>query len=835
VIARILGLAKVASLTLVLLIGWIKVTGTAPTALPQSLAHAAGPTVTLIGPNPEAPPQFHMSEFVLIVDHPITENPFTDVVVSGVFTPTGGAAILVNGFADSEDGSLFRLRFTPVKSGPYDYAITYRGPVRTEQFTGSFNAPRSEAKGFVRPDPAHPYSFRFDNGQPFFPAGIQAWTLGKQASPWGFIDQSASYHHNVLKVWLLGAPASDAAPPCTSCTPWSDDYITWPFAGTYHQPDYTRFDLAFWQRLDTAIRDAADKNLHIEMVLMDYAWFPFQTTDPDVQRFMDYALARYGADPAILLWEVMNEWDRVEGSYSGLDLAPWVRHLGTYMRDHDPYNHPVAVSGSCNATSFPQEAWTGVAIIHGCTHDFYQFTRENRVYNKPVYMDEAAQEKKEASVKRMEWWKVAMAGGFINFRSWIADLAVPGTVSGQQYWPFFARFWEGVPYQTLNPHNEVVTHLPTGDTAYALADPGVTYVVYLLGPADGPLTLSAPAGDYWVRWYDTKQGLDVWGPALVHSPGEITLGSPPFTDDIVLHAWRNIPTPTATTTPSPTPHATATSSVTPSRTPVPTSTASASPPPTIPLPSATPTLTTIAVSWSGDDAVADSWLLPESPAENMGAAKQARLRAYQDDRLLYRALKLADVPQYASIITATLCLHISGGQNLASLVAYPVRRPWSEMSVTYNSPWELPGLASPDDYLELGIAGEPAPSPDIICFDLTSLVQAWLAGFPNDGIVVRRTDHTDESYVVGTSEGDQELVPVLQITYSEGRILPCALLDVNHDGAIDIVDIQVVAVHWDERLGDAGFSSELDVDGDGDIDLTDAMLVARRWGVSCSN
>ena len=824
-IARILGLAKVASLTLALLIGWVEFTGTAPMVRPQSRVHAAGPHVTLIGPNPEAPPQFHMSEFVLNVDHPIAENPFTDVVVYGVFTSTSGTPIRVNGFADSEDGSLFRLRFTPLESGSYDYAITYRDPALTEQFIGRFNAPPAETGGFVRPDPAHPYSFRFDNGQPFFPAGIQAWTLGKQPSPWGFIDQAASYHHNVLKVWLLGAPAPDAAPPCTACSTWSDDYITWPFLGTYHQPDYTRFDLAFWQRLDTAIRDAANQHLHIEIVLMDYAWFPFQTPDPDVQRFMDYALARYSANPAILLWEVMNEWDRIEGSYNGLDLVPWVRYLGTYMHDHDPYSHPVAVSGGCNAASFPQEDWTGVTIIHGCTHDFYQFTRENRVYNKPVYMDEAAQENKDPSTKRMEWWKVAMGGGFINFRSWIADLAAPGNVSGQQYWPYFARFWEGIPYQTLDPHNEVVTHRPAGDTAYALADPGIAYVIYLLGPAAGPLTLSAPAGDYWARWYDTKQGLDVWGPALVHSPGEITLGSPSFTDDIVLHVWRNMPPPTATATASPTASATTTPSATPS----------ASPPPTIPLPSATPTPTTIAMSWSGDDAVADSWLLPESPAENMGAAIQARLRAHQDDRLLYRALKLADVPPSASVVTATLCLHVSGGQSQAALVAYPVRRPWSEMSVTYDSPWELPGLAPPDDYLDVGFTGEPAPSPEVVCFDLTALVQAWLAGFPNDGIVVRRTDNTDESYVVGTSEGDAALVPVLRITYAEDRVLPCALLDVNHDGAVDIVDIQVVAVHWNAQLGDANFSADLDVDSDGDIDLADAMLVARRWGTSCSN
>lgn len=795
-----------------LLLGWLLPNLATGLTRSPSRAQAADPTIGISGPNGQSVQRFELLEFRLSVAAPTVTNPFTQVAVRGTFTPSQGIPVSVGGFADAPDGSLFRLRFTPTQTGPYSYKITYQDPEITQQFSGAFDVVPSDRRGFIRPDPDHPYSFRFDNDEHFFPAGLQAWTLGKKAQPWTFIDQAASLHHNVLKVWLAAAPAADDAPPCTGCTDWPDGYITWPFGGTYHQPDYARFDLTFWQQLDAAIRYAAGQDIYVEIVLLDYAWFPFQVPDEDVQRFVDYALARYAANPNVFLWEAMNEWDRIEKTYDGLSIAGWVRYLGMYLHDHDPYAHPVTATGSCNAASFPTDSWTGVVAIHGCSHDYHTFALENRAYEKPVYMDEAAQEKKPAAERRIDWWAVAMAGGYVNFRSWIADLAELGTVPGQHFWPFFTRFWEQVPFWALSPHDELIANLPGDDSAYVMADPGSTYVVYVVGSTGGPLTLPLPAGDFGFEWYDPKQGAVIWGPATVHSlGGGVTLGMPAFEEDVVLRVWRDVP-PTATPTPSSTP----TPTVSPTATPTPTPTA---------------TLTT--VRWSGDAAIEDSWLASDMPDTNFGSATLAWLRPQAADNLIYRAVGLSALPPGTDVVTATLCLHASGNGAPEPLAAYPLSRSWSEMTATFDSPWSQPGLAPIEDYVDAPIAGVHRETADQVCFDVTWLMQTWLAGYPNDGVLVRPAGEIAESLAVGMSEGLPDRSPHLTATYRPGEILPCARLDANEDGQVDIFDLQEVASWWGARDGDGDYAPRLDIDEDGEIDVADVMLVARRWGESC--
>src|SRR5262245_34658473 len=41
-------------------------------------------------------------------------NPFTEAEVTGKFGREGGTTLGVDGFCDSEDGSVFRIRFMPV-------------------------------------------------------------------------------------------------------------------------------------------------------------------------------------------------------------------------------------------------------------------------------------------------------------------------------------------------------------------------------------------------------------------------------------------------------------------------------------------------------------------------------------------------------------------------------------------------------------------------------------------------------------------------------------------------------------------------------------------------
>ena len=55
------------------------------------------------------------------VEGPDAANPFTDVKVSGSFEKSGGSSTKVEGFCDSVDGSMFRIRFMPSSPGEYSY------------------------------------------------------------------------------------------------------------------------------------------------------------------------------------------------------------------------------------------------------------------------------------------------------------------------------------------------------------------------------------------------------------------------------------------------------------------------------------------------------------------------------------------------------------------------------------------------------------------------------------------------------------------------------------------------------------------------------------------
>ena len=65
-------------------------------------------------------------EATLKIAAPEAKNPFTDVTVEGEFARQGSPPIAVAGFCDSDDGSIYRIRFAPSRPGEYTYSIIYR-------------------------------------------------------------------------------------------------------------------------------------------------------------------------------------------------------------------------------------------------------------------------------------------------------------------------------------------------------------------------------------------------------------------------------------------------------------------------------------------------------------------------------------------------------------------------------------------------------------------------------------------------------------------------------------------------------------------------------------
>jgi hypothetical protein len=59
--------------------------------------------------------------------------------------------------------------------------------------------------------------------------------------------------------------------------------------------------------------------------------------------------------------------------------------------------------------------------------------------------------------------------------------------------------------------------------------------------------------------------------------------------------------------------------------------------------------------------------------------------------------------------------------------------------------------------------------------------------------------------------------------------------DLNGDGKIDIIDVQIIAGRWNTKSGHPLYEKRYDLDEDGDIDIFDVQAVTSRWGTACLN
>ncbi len=91
-------------------------------------------------------------EITLNAKSPHAENPFVDAAVEGWFAAEDGRKVHVDGFCDSSDGSIFRIRFMPPEPGNYRYLVTYRQSSYERIHSGEFSAKDSRRRGLVRVD-----------------------------------------------------------------------------------------------------------------------------------------------------------------------------------------------------------------------------------------------------------------------------------------------------------------------------------------------------------------------------------------------------------------------------------------------------------------------------------------------------------------------------------------------------------------------------------------------------------------------------------------------------------------------------------------------------------
>ncbi len=296
-------------------------------------------------------------------------NPFTDAQLTGTFAREGEPPRAVDGFCDSQDGRVFRIRFMPTEAGTYRFAVTYGQGDASRSWEGGFRAIAGGRKGLVRVDPAHPSHFLWEGtGEHYFwNATTTYFLLGwDDETIRQSLDRLDALGVNRVRAALVGRVENGQA--------WFENvYPTERFRFTLcpwlaERPDdvahpgidLTRFDVAYWQKVDRMLAHARALDLVVSVVFyVDGARpgaDPFGKENaggPDEQRYYRYAAARL-APYSNVMWDLANE-------YRFFRDNAWAERMGPFLRGCDPYDHLASIHGFGDF-QFREAAWVDFAM-----------------------------------------------------------------------------------------------------------------------------------------------------------------------------------------------------------------------------------------------------------------------------------------------------------------------------------------------------------------------------------------------------------------------------------------------------------------------------------------
>ncbi len=481
----------------------------------------------------------------------MVQDPFTDASLTGDFEAAGSTeSVPVTGFCDSTDGTFYRIRFMPTVPGRFTFHVAFKAGGGTQNYSGRFAAVNAHRKGPIRVDPAYPWSFIWQGtGEHYFFNGTTAyWLLGWQDEKTiqYSIDRLARLKVNRMRVTLAGRTSTFYGEPVMNGERWSMLLEPWPARDIhdfYHPGfDYTRFNVAYWQKFERMLRYAREKNMIISIVLCmnDEHEHPAAGSE-DEHRYLRYAVARLGAFSNVT-WDLGDDLDLLRNEV-------WTHETGMLIEQLDPYHHlatshPVKTIHQDRASS-----WFGFTSYQDWSRNQHALMLESRALQEKAgriipqtneeygyedhYPEWAAAGSDSADVLRRTAWEIYMAGGY--------QTAGESARRGTNIWPDtgggwmngrgddsqtmflgygqIVDFFTGFEWWKTRPHDELVNK---GNEC--LADPGNVYAAYL--PHAGPLTLELAPGNYRGEWFNATSGQRIPLQDVISGPSWTSPGPP---------------------------------------------------------------------------------------------------------------------------------------------------------------------------------------------------------------------------------------------------------------------------------------------------------------------
>jgi len=477
-------------------------------------------------------PAYEYVEVTLRVSPPVSGNPFTDAAVTGSFGAAGASELVkVDGFCDSSDGTLFRIRFMPAKPGDYAYTVKYADKGLEKSYRGTFHATAGGRRGPIRVDPEHRWHFIWEGtGEHYFFNGTTAyWLLGwrDERVIRATLDRLHGLKVNRLRVLLSGRTNTMYGEPAMNTAEWSVFLSPWPAlkADDFYHPgfDYTRFRIEHWQRFERMLALARERDMIISVVL-DIAdgQIHLAPASEDERRYIRYATARLTAFSNIT-WDLGDDLDSFRDE-------KWARATGTLLESWDPYRH-LATSHPVHREHQDRGAeWFGFTSIQDWSRNQHALMLEERQlqirtgriipqaneeygYEDHYPLWAPAPPGDSAETLRRTAWSIAMAGaygtagetvrrgvgiwpdtggGWMNGRSDDTTTMLKGYAHMVDFLTSF-EWWK------TEPHDELVD-----GGNWCLAEAGRTYAVYL--PGAGKATVQLAPGQYRAEWFDPMTG-----------------------------------------------------------------------------------------------------------------------------------------------------------------------------------------------------------------------------------------------------------------------------------------------------------------------------------------
>ncbi len=465
--------------------------------------------------------------YEITLNGPSTDNPFTEVELSAVFT-NDGESINVPGFYDGD--GMYRIRFSPPTQGDW----TYQTESNVAELSGQKGVfacvpPTGENHGPVKI--VNTYYLQYADETPYYAVGTTAyqWTSVKQSVQAKTLETLAEAPFNKIRMCVFPKSYQYG----NDSEPWMYPFQRKDTINDFSQPNY-----AFFQNFDQRVKQLSDMGIQADVILFHPydAWGYAAMGQEMNERYVRYIIARLSAYRNVW-WSLANEWDVPEIK----ETIDW-EGIGTLLQKEDPHQRLRGIHNWYGSEDhFYDHSRPWITHISAQTSQFYNAIKWRKQYNKPLLFDEMRYEGDvpsgwgNLSGEEMTsyFWMAGLSGGYpthgdtfhnnaddsTEVRWW----AKGGTLMGEspERIGFFRSLMEEAPVKEMMP--VLIVH---GDSTnlnnniYLFSKEGAYYLGYVA--ADGETIEINLAGDADYK----MEVIDTWNMKVVQdtsvAPGAIT-------------------------------------------------------------------------------------------------------------------------------------------------------------------------------------------------------------------------------------------------------------------------------------------------------------------------